>query len=176
MSYDTYQLDNSKSLYKVDYAVRGNIKGVLPRRALAWTSYELEGALKKRVKGIIWMMPLSLPGNLTEKHIHLPNGSMPPSPGELWKEGPHQKMIELLNDDAELTGSIREAMSSRKGPPIILSVLSDSWGESIRISGNLLFKIHELVAEYLSKNYFMIVNRIGQHIREVRKDFGGLTF
>lgn len=41
------QYQASESLYKLDYVVRGSIKGILPGRILAVTNPQLKGVIKK---------------------------------------------------------------------------------------------------------------------------------
>jgi len=61
-------------------------------------------------------------------------------------------------------------------PNLKISIFTDGWGESIRIGGSLWLRGEKLLGCYLSPEYLRIAERIGLHIREVRREFGGLTF
>ncbi len=162
-------------LYKVDYAVRGTIRGVLPNRILSRTVLRTEGLLRKRVVDISWETPVEEREGL-QIYRSLGEGGIPPSRGELWEGGPHQMLTEQLNGDHDLAGDIKAfPWGDFKASPIF-SVFSDRWGESIRIQGDPWLKNHELPLLYVSKAYLNIVNRVVGHVKEVRKRFGGLTF
>jgi len=174
-SYAASRMGESEAKYRIDYAVRGTIGGVLPRRVLTRTTPELKGLLRRRVVGLRWEIPLEDRGE-GRRFPYLRSGGRTPGPGELWEEGPHQKLTEKLNGDAELMESLMNFVEGGKGDPLIISVFSDGWGASIRISGNLWLRTHELLAVYTSPAYLGIAERIGGHIKEVRRSFGGLAF
>ena len=162
-------------LYKVDYAVRGTIKGVLPDRILSRTVLRTEGLLKKRVVGISWETPVE---EREGPQIYRSPGAggKPPSRGELWEGGPHQMLTEKLNGDRDLAGAIKTfPWGDVKASPIF-SVFSDGWGESIRIRGDPWLRNHDLPLVYVSTAHLNIVNKIVGHVKEVRRRFGGLTF
>ncbi len=165
----------SHKLYKVEYAVRGTIKGVLPGRILSRTTPELQGLLRKKLVGLRWGVP-SGPRGGTRGRLSSREGGIPPSHGEIWEGGPHQALAERLNLDTELMGVLESLkMGEGENPPLI-SVYSDSWGESIRIRGDPWLNERDLTLSYASQAYLEIVELIGGHVKEVRRSFGGLTF
>ena len=167
--------DELRHTYRVDYAVRGTIRGVLPARILSMTAMEMRGVLRKRLVGLSWETPpvdrsgapsFSRPGA----------GGLPPAPGEMWEGGPHQELTGRLNGDAEMMEAFKTLSKGKDGEPLGLSIFSDRWGESIRIRGDLWVEASDLPSVYVAPAYLGIINRIGGHIKEVRKSFGGLTF
>jgi hypothetical protein len=172
LNVDSFQDDESRILYKVDYAVRGDLKGVLPGRIISSTKYELKGLLKKRLTGLRWETPLEDQGGYQRTR----DGGSPPGPGELWEGGPHQTLTERLNRDPELNKVLRAFTVGDDVTPPNIAVFSDSWGESIRIRGQPWLKAGDLAETYAAPAYLKIVNRIGQHVKGVRRLFGGLTF
>ncbi len=172
LNVDSFQDDESRVLYKVDYAVRGDLKGVLPRRIISNTKYELKGLLRKRLTGLGWETPLEDQGSYQRTR----DGGSPPGPGELWEGGPHQTLTERLNRDPELNEALRAFTMGDDVTPSNITVFSDSWGESIRIRGQPWLKAGDLAEIYAAPVYLKIVNRIGQQVKVVRRIFGGLTF
>ena len=172
LNVDSFRDDESRILYKVDYAVRGDLKGVLPGRIISSTKYELKGLLRKRLTGLRWETPLEDQGGYQRTR----DGGSPPGPGELWEGGPHQTLTERLNRDPELNEALRALTVVDDIAPPNITVFSDSWGESIRIHGQPWLKEGGLAEIYAAPAYLKIVNRIGQHVKVVRRMFGGLTF
>jgi len=86
MSYDSVPKDSFKALYKLDYAVRGNIRGVLPGRILARTTIELKGLLRKRLVGLRWEIPLG-DSERAPRYLYRRVEGKPPGSGELWEGG-----------------------------------------------------------------------------------------
>ncbi|MFB0543707.1 MAG: hypothetical protein ACETVR_02890 [Candidatus Bathyarchaeia archaeon] len=163
-------------LFKVDYAVRGNIRGILPDRIVSKMALRLEGLFRKRVLELRWVIPP--PSHIGSSYGGFGVGieGLPPGPGEVWEGSPHEKLNERINQDADLNESLRGFMERKRGSFLLLSITSDRWGESIRISGDLWLKPEELVSTYATPTYLWIVDRISRHIKEVRKVFGGIAF
>lgn len=162
-------------LYKVEYAVRGTIRGVLPGRALSRMTHELRGLIRRKLVGLRWEVPSEARG-ATGRRLSSREGGTPPSPGETWEGGPHQALAERLNQDTELMdalGSLK--MGDEENPPII-SIYSDGWGESIRIRGEPWVNLSDMTLSYAAPIYLEIVDKIGGHVKEVRRRYGGLTF
>jgi hypothetical protein len=172
LNVDSFQDDESRILYKVDYAVRGDLRGVLPGRIISSTKYEQKGLFRKRLMGLRWITPMEDQGGYQRTR----DGGSPPGPGELWEGGPHQTLTERLNRDSELNEALRAFTVGDTFTPLKITVFSDSWGESIRISGQPWLKAGDLAEIYTLPAYLKIVNRIGQHVKGVRRIFGGLTF
>jgi len=174
LSRTEYGMDH---VYRVDYAVRGNIKGILPNRIVSRISLRTSGLIKKKVEEITWEVPATeRRENASRFALQVEIAGLPPGPGEVWDGGPHQKLTGLLNQDASIANSLRVINEKKRGSFLLLSVVSDVREESIRISGNLWLKPQELVATYATPTYFGIVEKIGRQIKEVRKEFGGLAF
>ena len=175
--YGAAYLGAPQALYRVDYAVRGNIKGVLPGRIISKTSLKARGLVKKRIEELKWEIPPVDRGAEASKIDYQTEiKGLSPGPGEVWEGGPHQKLTELLNNDADLMESLKGFGERKRGFFLSLSIVSDREAESIRIRCNLWIKSQELLATYASPAYLGIVNRIGGHIKEVRREFGGLAF
>jgi hypothetical protein len=164
----------SKDLYKIDYAVRGNIRGILPGRIVTRAIYGTKGMLKRRIERVGWEVPQSELAPPSAYWFQLAGG-VRPGPGEVWKEGPHEELNRCLNGDAELVRFIRSFMDSKKWAPMDLSVVSDVWNESLRITGGLWLEASELGSVYTSPEYARIVEKVGQHVKGIRRRFGGLT-
>jgi hypothetical protein len=165
---------DSKGLYKIDYAVRGNIRGALPGRIITRATYGTKGMLKRRIERVGWEVPQTESAPPSAYRLPLAEG-VHPGPGEVWKGGPHEELNRCLNRDAELVQSIRSFMDSKKWAPMDLSVVSDAWNESLRITGGLWLKASELGSVYTSPEYARIVEKVGQHVKGIRRRFGGLT-
>jgi hypothetical protein len=163
-----------KGSYKIDYAVRGNIRGILPGRIIARGIYGTKGLLKRRIERVGWEVPESESVPTSTYRSPLSEG-VHPGPGEVWKGGPHEELSRCLNGDAELVQFIRSFMDSKKWAPMGLSVVSDAWNESLRITGGLWFEASELGSVYTSPEYARIVEKVGQHVKVIRRRFGGLT-
>jgi len=84
--------------------------------------------------------------------------------------------MERLNSDFELMKILKTYMEMRRATLKTILLVSDAWGESIRIRGDLWLKASELPSVYISSNYLEIVDTIAKHLKSVRKIFGGLTF
>jgi len=175
--YGAAYLSDLQALYRVDYAVRGNIKGILPGRIISKTSLKTRGLVKKRMEELRWEIPpADLGADASRIDYQTEIEGLPPGPGEVWEGGPHQKLTELLNNDTDLMESLKGFGERRKGFFLSLSIVSDRGAESIRIRCNLWLKSQELLATYANPDYLGIVNRIGGHIKEARREFGGLAF
>lgn len=161
--------------YRVDYAVRGTIRGVLPRRIVSRTVLELEGLLRKRLARMRWEMPPEERAD-TGSFVRPRAESMPPGPGELWEGGPHQALTDRLNRDDGLRDSLLSFLGRLGKDPLNITVASDAWGESVRICGDRWLAPRDLLSLYASPAYIDIAARIGLHIKDVRRNFGGLTF
>ncbi len=157
------------SLYRVDYAVRGTIRDVLPGRVMAETRSRVRGLLRRRVEAVEWLVPRG-----GGEGPSLRSEGVPPSEGELWEGCPHLRLAAFLNDDRDLANALKSFLEAY--PNLKLSVFTDGWGESIRIGGSLWLRGGELSRCYLSPEYLGIAEAIGGHIRQVRREFGGLTF
>lgn len=174
--YGPHDIGASRTFYRVDYAVRGSIRGILPRRIVSKTVLALRGLIRKRVVDLKWEIPPHREGDDHRRRLWTQAEALPPGPGELWDGGPHQRLTEALNQDAGLTESLESFVERGRGSFLSLSVLSDGWGESIRIRGSLWFEPRELSATYAAPPYLRIVDRIGGHIKDVRRIFGGISF
>jgi hypothetical protein len=173
----TAYLEGPQALYKVDYAVRGNIKGVLSGRIISETALKTKGLVKKRITELIWEIPPADRGaDASRLDYQTEIEGLSPGPGEVWEGGPHQKLTELLNHDADIIDSIKGFGERRRDFFLSLFIASDRKGESIRISTNLWLKPQELLATYATPDYLGMVNRIGRHIKGIRGEFGGLAF
>jgi len=156
-------------LYRVDYAIRGTIRDVLPGRVMAETERRTRGLLRRRVEAVEWIVPRGRGEEPT-----LRGEAAPPSEGELWEGCPHMRLTALLNGDGELLNAVKSFLEAY--PNLKLSIFTDRWGESIRIGGSLWLRGEKLLRCYLNPEYLSIAERIGLHIRAVRREFGGLTF
>lgn len=172
LNVDSFQDERPKILYKVDYAVRGDLKGVLPGRIISSTKYEIKGLFRKRLTSLRWKTTIEDRGGYQRTR----DEGSPPSPGELWEGGPHQTLTERLNRDLELNEALKAFTVSDDVTQLNITIFSDRWGESIRIRGQLWSEAGDLAKIYAAPSFLKIVNRIGQHIKEVRRKFGGLTF
>jgi len=147
--------------YRVDYAVRGTIRGVLPRRIVSRTVLELEGLLRKRLAGMRWEVP-------PEERADTGAFVRP--------RGPHQALTERLNGDDCLRDALLSFLGRLGKDKLNITVASDAWGESVRICGDRWLAPRDLLSLYASPAYIDIAARIGLHIKDVRRNFGGLTF
>jgi hypothetical protein len=168
-------LARSRTLLRVDYAIRGTIKGVLSGRTLSRTILETEGYLRKNLVGVKWETPMYDPKK-DPRNMGVRTEGQAPEQGELWEGGPHQTLAERLNNDRKLMDSIETFMKSKIGSSVCLSVSSDERGESIRIRGGIWVRTDILLKLYTTPRYLKIASTIGQHIKELRKSFGGLSF
>ena len=158
-----------RNRYRVDYAVRGTIRGVLPGRVMAETRSRARGLLRRRIKAVEWRLPRG-----RGEGLGLRSEGTPPSEGELWEGCPHERLVALLNGDEALQRALTSFL--RDFPELRLSVFTDGWGESIRIRGSLWLRAEEVVGCYLRPEYLSVVAAVARHVREVRREFGGLTF
>lgn len=169
----SYLTNNVKTVFRVDYAVRGNIREVLPGRILSKTDTMSKGVLNKQITNLKWFVP--------KKSDNQPRAgesifeAVTPNNGELWENGPHQSLTELLNSDNDLTRSLLDFLRrTRQTQPFTVS--SDLWNESIRINNYSWLPASELLTFYASKKYLEIVELVSLHVKTVRRNFGGLTF
>jgi hypothetical protein len=160
-------------LCRIDYAVRGNIHGIPAGRRIANVHVTREGFLRKRFKVLSWVAARE---RESQPYYTLSAEGAPPSPGEVWEGGPHQVLTGLLNGDAELLNGIKELVTRLGDTRMAFNVLSDGWGESLRVSGGVWVNAEGLSTVYASPRYLKIVDGVFGHLRETRRRFGGLTF
>lgn len=163
----------SRALYRLDYAVRGTVRGVLQGRIISRLVHETRGLLRRRPEGLRWEVPPE-EAREAQGYIRIAYDGLPPGPGEVWNGGPHQRLTKALNGDADLMGLLTAFGGGEKS--LNLSLASDRWGQSMRICGSLWVKTDELNQTYASPEYLRIVNKIAGHVKEVRRALGGLTF
>lgn len=157
-----------KRAYKIEYALRGTLKGVEKSKVIALTAFKLTGILNKKVERIEWITPKNR-FEYTIRHIE------PPTIGEVWGGSPYLKIIESLNLNSDLNEEILDFINKNSRPEMRLLVHSDNWGESIRINSTLWVPRKEIKGIYADPQYIEIVNRMFSHVKTVRKEFGGLT-
>jgi hypothetical protein len=160
-------------LYRIDYAIRGNIQGIPAGRKIIHVQVTWEGFLRKRLKELNWIVPEE---RESQPLYTLGTEGTPPSPGEVWKGGPHQVLAGLLNRDADLFDGIRGIITSLGDTKTVFNIFSDWWGESLRVSAGSWMSAEEVSKVYTSPSYLEIIDRIFKHLRETRRQFGGLTF
>jgi hypothetical protein len=169
-SYETHPVGEQRQLHKIDYAVRGTIRDILPRRTIATTKLETRGLFKRRVTALSWVVPLAEQGDLEKPYL---SAVRHPGRGEVWEGGPHDSLVGSLNGERALT----EALLNLEGrSPFRLMIQTDGWGESIRICGDRWMREEELGALYLSPRYLVVADGVGRMIKETRGRFGGLSF
>jgi len=157
-----------KRMYKIEYALRGTLKGIEKSKVIALTSYKLSGFLNKRVEAIEWITPK----NRFEYHIRQ---FEPPTLGEVWSGSPYVRIIANLNLNTDLNQEIVHFLNKKRKPEMKLLAHSDNWGESIRVNSTLWLPRQEIKKIYADPQYIEIVSQIIKHMKTVRKDFGGLT-
>jgi hypothetical protein len=160
-------------LCRIDYAVRGDLQGLQPGRRIASLSATWEGLLRKKLKDHRWVVPRE---QESKPYYSLGADGAPPGPGEVWEGGPHQVLAGLLNGDDELMERVRGLAARHGDVNPLLEVFSDRWGESLRVSGGLWVRPHELATVHASEQYLEAVDSVCGHLRETRRRFGGLTF
>jgi len=172
--YDQPDLSEFRSKYRISYAVRGTIRGVLPNRILSKVTFGRKGFFRKMSTCTGWEVPAEERG---ASMLRVGSGfeGLPPSRGELWEGGPHQTLTGRLNGDVDL-GVVLMELAGALEAPFAVSVVSDAWGESLRVSGDAWLDARNLPSTYLAPGYVGSATRIARHIREVRRTFGGLTF
>ena len=166
-------VEDPKYLYRVDYAVRGTISGIPGQREIVYTKPDLEGFLRKRIRGVTWNVPDEQVSDQLGSNVF--RGS-PPMPGEVWDEGPHRYLTQHLNSDQPLIEQITTLTQGLGEPYLQLTLSSDPWGESIRLGGSLWMNWDQAAQVYCSPAYIRMSDRVLGHIRETRSRFGGLTF
>ena len=147
----------------------GMLKGIEKSKVIALTSYKLSGFLNKRVEAIEWITPK----NRFEYNIRQ---FEPPTLGEVWSGSPYVRIIANLNLNTDLNQEIVHFLNKKRKPEMKLLAHSDNWGESIRLNSTLWLPRQEIKKIYADPQYIEIVSQIIQHVKTVRKDFGGLTF
>jgi len=160
-------------LCRIDYAVRGDLQEVQPGKMITSLSATWQGLLRKRLKDHRWVVPSE---QESKPNYSLGVDGAPPSPGEVWERGPHKVLVGLLNGDDELMEMVRGLAARHGEVNPLLKVFSDRWGESLRVSGGLWVRLHELEAVHASEQYLKTVDLVCGHLREIRRRFGGLTF
>ncbi len=164
---------DQRLLCRIDYAVRGDIQGIRPGRRITSLRAIREGLLKKRIKDYAWVTPREQDNQ--QSYSFSADGA-PPGPGEVWDDGPHQVLVGLLNGDEELMDGVRTLAARLGDIHAAFNVFSDRWGESLRVSGGLWVRAHELATVHASEQYLKIVDLVFGHLRETKRRFGGLTF
>jgi len=166
---------DARALFKIDYAIRGNIKGILPGRIVSKTVIRLKGLVRKRIESLNWETPYDQNEDSKNMNKWYDEGR-PLGPGELWEGGPHKKLTELLNGDGKLMESLHNFTNRGRGRFLLLHVSSDRWGESMRVGGNIWLRSEQLQTTYVSPVYIWIVERILGHVKDIRESFGGLAY
>lgn len=159
-------------LYRIDYALRGGISGIPAGREIAKLKVGLVGFLRKRVDDVEWVVPQSRERR-GDKYTKRTKG-VPPKPGEVWENGPHQTLTQSLNNDRDLKEKIRNLLINKD--EMRLEIFSDGWGESIRLTGGLWLDHPDFIETYISEEYIPISSRVFDNIKDVRRRFGGLAF
>ena len=172
--FDQPDLSEFRSRYRISYAVRGTIRRVLPNRVLSRVTFGRKGFFVKTPTCTGWEVPAEDRG---ASMLRFGSGfeGLSPSRGELWEGGPHQTLTGRLNGDVYLGAALMELARALEAP-FTVSVVSDSWGESLRICGDTWLDARNLPSAYLAPGYIGSATRIARHIMEVRRTFGGLTF
>jgi hypothetical protein len=160
--------DGFKRMYKIEYALRGTLKGIEKGKAIALTSHKLSGFLNKRVEQIGWITPKNR-FEYNIRHVE------PPTLGEVWSGSPYVRIIESLNLNTDLIEEIVHFLNLKRKPEMKILAHSDNWGESIRVNSTLWVPKQEVKKVYVDTKYIEIVGQIINIIKTVRKDFGGLT-
>ncbi len=161
-------------LYRLDYALRGAIKDILRGRVVTQTKLDLKGLFKKKIEDMKWILPPERISEIYDPGLNIEG--IPPRPGERWINGPHHTLVDKLNEDRDLQLKIVKYFKEKDVPKIKLTIFSDKWGESLRLSGNIWFKQEKMIDIYASQTYLEIVSKIFNHLKLVRRYFGGLTF
>lgn len=172
MSYESSRIEGGKKLYRMEYAVRGSIRGVLHGRIMVRTDIKTKGFLRKEIEKLNWRFPRETRDTTS---TYSSAEASPPGPGELWKGCPHEALAEGLNEDRKLMAAVRSILEERKGS-LTLTVFSDRWGESVRIAGSIWLGASDLTSVYASPAYVTVADRIGEHVKEIRRRFGGIAF
>lgn len=157
-----------KRMYKIEYALKGTLKGIEKSKVIALTSFRLSGIINKRVEEIEWITPK----NRFEYNIR---HAEPPTLGEVWRGSPYVRITEGLNLNTDLNEEIVNFLNKKKRPMMRILVHSDYWGESIRVNSSLWLPRQEVKEVYVDPQYVEIVIKIFNHLKTVRKEFGGLT-
>ena len=161
-------------LHRLDYAVRGNIKGILPGRMITQTAFDVKGLFKKKISDIKWIL---LAERRSEAYASPSTiEGILPKPGEIWSDGPHQMLVDQLNNNRDLHQKLLKYCQEKEVPQIQFTLFSDRWGESLRLAGNIWLNPKKLTDLYASRRYLEIISIIFLHLKNIRKIFGGLTF
>ena len=166
--------DASDRLYRLDYAVRGNIRGVLPRRIIAAPFPVVRGMLRKSVDSIVWQTPREGTPSVYQSSGAF-DDEQPPGPGEVFGGSPYEVIAVALNGDPELKNKLI-GLATRKGSSLIPRIVTDRWGDSIRLQACRWTTLGGLPLTYAARDYVDIVASIAKHVREVRRVFGGVSF
>lgn len=158
-----------RTLYKIEYALRGTLKGIEKGRVVALTTTKLSGILKKKVQGLRWIIPK----NRYDYNIRY---LKPPTAGEVWIGSPYTRIADCLNLNSDFNEEIIDFINKKGAPEMRLLVNSDMWSESIRINSTLWLPADEIKNIYTEPQYLDIVKKIFSQIIKVRREFGGLTF
>jgi hypothetical protein len=167
---ELHPMKDREQLHRIDYAIRGTIRGILPGREIAITRLETRGLFRRRVIALSWVVPLAEQDYPERPYLSV---ARRPGPGEVWEGGPHGSLVGSLNVEGEVT----EALLKLEEPsPVCLTIQTDGWGESIRIRGDRWMRVEELRSLYLSPQYLKVADGVGRVIKETRRRFGGLSF
>ena len=168
-----YRGKNSpEKFYRIDYAVKGTVRQVPPGRLLALATPKTKGLITKNVVGVSWVTPYS---TMKPKAPTEPNfDGQPPVQGEVGEGSPYHKLIGMLNNDERLTELMVNYLNLVG--ELSVSVLSDPWGESLRITGTTGFGTYDLIDVYASLEYVRIANEVCLRLKELRKTLGGVSY
>ena len=167
--------DRKRVEYRVEFALKGTVKGFLSNRVLALTVPHFEGLVRRKLTSFRWEILFREDGAAERYSLKRARGR-PLGPGEVWEGGPHQALIERLRGDEELTKEISNLMKAYRESPLTLFIVTDRWGESLRISSGVWLSEVDLTSLYFNPSHLNIVQCVCSHLRNVRREFGGLTF
>ena len=162
--------------FRVEYAIRGTIRHLLPNRIIAICDCKMRGIIRKKLKEVTWRTPsISSKVQTSGLQYYRPEESnISPGLGEVWNGGPYRLLVENLNKDDSLTKLIREFMDNQELKSI--HVVTDPLGESIRITTGTTYNLSLCLKVYTSQRYLQIADQVLLHLKAIRKIFGGLTF
>jgi len=159
---------SSFPVYSFEYALRGNLRDIQEGRLMVQMISSFKGFLRRELTSVKWAVPK--PGDLSS----LNRFGKAPVPGEVYPEGPHEYLVELLNRDSKLNNILIRLVDDL-GENTKFFVYTDLWGESIRFACNSWVSAERAVEVFLSKQYLKLSKGVLGHVSEVRNRFGGLT-
>lgn len=166
--------DYAEYRYRIDYALRGGIRGILAGREIARVKSKLVGFLRKSIQDVEWAVPKERGGEKARYATRIEG--IPLKPGEIWENGPHQTLTLWLNKDEELRRAILNLLREEKDKRIRFEIFSDGWRESIRLTGGVWLEHPDVLESYTSEDYLFVASRVFSIIKEVRRRFGGIAF